>query len=397
MIINILINKKFRVVYAILTICLLSSSFENRELFPTQFLDANDTIVLKTTKQKGKGLFELGFGVLEFKDTTDNFNNKVLFPQHVDSIKRFQLRVDYAKKDHFVELMIGKLKGIPIFIIDENNNKNLADDSIRNLKEIDWKQVEDLIPCEYTIFNGEKIIKDSSWLAIGSFNGRFLLGKREYLTVSFTLGDKDYEIGVSESRNPLSFSYGFYPDVALLNDAGVKKDTLLIKDLLTIGEYVNLNEQYYKIESISKLGDSIILVKEKAFNTIKGTQVGMIAPDFKAVSVLGDTIRKSDIINKKTIIANSCGCGGDSISTDAYFDMVNTFGNDVNIFHVDSNFKKLDRGTHIDSEAPINRDFYEIFRKEYCSRLCYVIGIDGRIIDKFVITDWKNNTINILD
>ncbi|MGF1555230.1 hypothetical protein [Paucihalobacter sp.] len=108
MIINILINKKFRVVYAILTICLLSSSFENRELFPTQFLDGNDTIFLNTTKQKGKGLFELGYGMLEFKDTTDNFNNKVLFPQHIDSIKRFQLRVDYAKKDHFVELIIGR-------------------------------------------------------------------------------------------------------------------------------------------------------------------------------------------------------------------------------------------------------------------------------------------------
>jgi hypothetical protein len=43
-----------------------------------------------------------------------------------------------------------------------------------------------------------------------------------------------------------------------------------------------------------------------------------------------------------------------------------------------------------------NQDFYDKYRMQYCSRICYVIGTDNRIMDKFLITDWKNNLAKIL-
>ena len=41
-------------------------------------------------------------------------------------------------------------------------------------------------------------------------------------------------------------------------------------------------------------------------------------------------------------------------------------------------------------ETAFNRDMYDNYRSAYCSRICYVIGTDSRIIDKFTVTDWKS-------
>ena len=91
------------------------------------------------------------------------------------------------------------------------------------------------------------------------------------------------------------------------------------------------------------------------------------------------------------IIANSCECGGDSISTQAYNDIRKEYGNNIYILRLDSKIDKGLDGLQIDIAEKFNNDIYKKYRNEYCSRICYVIDKNNIIIDKFPIDDWKSN------
>ncbi|OMP29871.1 hypothetical protein [Mangrovimonas sp. DI 80] len=362
------------------------------------FSESNDTISLRLTKQKGSGLFQLGAGSLQFKDTSEVFSYSVKYPKSVDSITRSQLKVDLKEaRDFQVEIIKGYKNGIEVFVVDENNNKDFTDDPIREYKPMDWTDSANLVKCEYLISNGRKTIKDSSWLNIGNSHGRFLIGKREFLMSEFNIGNEMYKIGIVESANPLSFTYGYRPEVALLSHLGKEKDTVYNNDLLALGEFLNFNGKYYRFESISNNGDLAILVRERNFGTKIGTQKGMIAPNFKVLTMSGDTLTNTDLKNKFTVIANSCGCGGDKKSTQAFYEMEEQYRNTLNVLHVDSNIKNTDIGIHINSEEGFNKNFYEAYRKTYCSRLCYVIGNNNRIVDKFNINEWKTKLPQLVE
>ena len=94
-----------------------------------------------------------------------------------------------------------------------------------------------------------------------------------------------YKIGIIEPRNVLSFSYGFQPEIALLSHLGVEKDSLDLYNLAGFGEYLNLNGTHYRFENISNNGDTITLIKDDSFKVKIGTQKGMIAPKFTAITV----------------------------------------------------------------------------------------------------------------
>tara|TARA_R110000868_G_scaffold71713_1_gene209666 strand:+ start:2565 stop:3743 length:1179 start_codon:yes stop_codon:yes gene_type:complete len=355
-----------------------------------QFSSLNDRINISTKKIKGSGLYELGAGSIKLLDTSETFSNPVKYPKNINALKRYQLKIDFNEtKNYNVELLKGIKDGNPIFIVDENYNKDFTDDSIREYKTIDWRKSADLIKCNYLIYNDVKTVKDSSWLNIGDSNGSFMLGKREYLTSKFKIDNEDYEIGIVEPRNPLSFTYGFRTEISILSKSGIKKDSISYSDLITFGEALNLNGNYYRFEKISNNGDFITLIKDKNFKSKIGTQKGMIAPSFEVITMSGDTLTNSDLQDKLTVIANSCGCGGDKESTEAFFEMERTFGKQMTILHVDSDIKMSDIGIHVDSQEKFNKYFYDNYRKEYCSRLCYVIGKDNRILEKFAINKWK--------
>lgn len=364
---------------------------QNKKNIVNQFSSYNDTIVIETQKQKGSGLFQLGAGKLQFKNTSEIFSYAVKYPNDLENLKHHQLKVDFREKKEFnIDIIKANKDNQQVIIVDENNNNDLTDDSIRPYEKFNWNSTENLIKCEYSIFNGKEIVKDSSWLRIGKLNNMFFLGKSEHLLGEFQIDNEEYKIGIIETRNSLSFTYGVNSELTLLSNLGVEKDSISKRDLLKLGEFLNLNGQYYRFEKISNNGELITLVKEKNFMNKIGTQLGMIAPPFEVVTIFGDTIRSSDLNNKITVIANSCGCGGDKKSTDAFYEMEKLFGNKMNILHVDSNIEKPDIGTHIDSEEKFNKDFYNNYRKEYCSRICYVIGKENRIIDKFNVNDWSN-------
>lgn len=379
------------------TLIFMTTSCQKNRSIENRFSSLNDTILIKTKKIKGRGLFELGYGSPQFKDTSETFSNPIKYPKNIKNIKRHQLKVDFReKKNHNVEILLGYKNGNQVFIVDQNNNKDLTDDILRMCENIIWTSPPEIVKCEYLISNGKEMVKDSSWLCIGKGNGKILLGKREHLIGKFSIDNENFEIGVVEPRNPMSFSYGFFPDIAVLSNLGIKKDSIAYSDLMKFGEVLNLNSKYYRFENISNNGDLITLVKDENFKTKIGTQKGMIAPDFNALTISGDTIRSSNLNNKLTVIANSCGCGGDKESTEAYYEMERLLGNTINILHVDSGIEKSDIGIHIDSEVEFNKDFHNNYRKEYCSRICYVIGTDKRIIDKFYINEWKSKITRII-
>ena len=371
---------------------------QKNKIIENQFSSLSDTIFIKTKIIKGNGLFDLGFGHPKFKDTLNTFSNSIVYPKGIKNLKRFQLKTDFKeKKDYNVEILLGNKNNKQVFIVDENNNKDLTDDLVRECEKISWNSPPKSVKCEYLISNGKQIVKESSWLCIGSTKGKILIGKREHLIGQFTIDNENFEIGVAGYRNPMSFTYGFGSKISVLSNLGVKTETLVKSDLMNIGELINLNNKFYRFESISRKGDLITLIKEENFETKIGTQKGIIAPTFEVISIARDTIRSSNLNSKITIIANSCGCGGDKKSTEAFYEMEKSLGKLINILHVDSNLKKSDIGIHIDSEEEFNKNFYNNYRKQYCSRICYVIGMDNRIMDKFNINEWKTKTAKIIN
>lgn len=356
-----------------------------------QFSSSDDTLIIRTEKQKGDGLFSLGVMPLNFKDTIEKFAHRVVYPKQVTNIKRMEMSADFrATEPHYVEIMTGRINDIEVIIVDENNNKDFTDDSIRNINPIKWRTDDDLIKCKYLISNGNEIVMDSSWLRIGTLHDDLWGGRSEHLIADFTLNKENYKIGIIDARL-FGFFYGIYPETAILSHNSETKDTLFQNDILQIGEFLNLDGDYYRFDNVTNNGEFITLIKKVNFSNIIGIQVGMIAPEFTCNTVSSDTLISSKLHDRIMIIANSCGCGGDSLSTLAYYDMRKEYGNNIYILRLDSKIEKGLDGLQIDIAEKFNNDIYKKYRNEYCSRICYVIDKNNRIIDKFPIGDWKSS------
>lgn len=364
-----------------------------------KFLSSNDTLIIRTKRVKGPGLFSLGGNGIVFKDTAQKFQYSVIFPKNISDIKRIQIPTDLQSKEtDFIDIISGLKDNKKIFIVDQNNNKDLTDDSIRVFRKMERHSSKNSIKVKSHLYNGKKKIKASSWVKIGTSNGNILYGRDEHLTAEFSLNQNQYTIGIIDQWSSIAFNYGFNSELALISDNSKIRDTLLNQDLLKKGEYLNLNGDYYRFDNITNNGEYITLIKEADFASKVGTQVGMIAPDFNCVSVKGDTISSYNLRDRVVIVANSCACAGDKLSTEAFFEIRKTFEDKIYILRLDSKIESGLEGWHIDTEEKYNGDIYNRYRKAYCSRISYVIGKNRRIISKFEITDWKSFLLgNIYD
>jgi peroxiredoxin len=160
-------------------------------------------------------------------------------------------------------------------------------------------------------------------------------------------------------------------------------------DYLLLGEVFRLYDEYYRIEDISHNGGELTLIKEHNFENRTGTQVGMKAPEFNCISVDGDTINSITLHDKGIIIVNMCGCGGDTESIEEYNKIKSRYGETFHIFGLDSQFDNETGGVLINTENPYNKEVYEIYRKNYCSRMTYVIGKNRKIRNKFSTKNWQ--------
>jgi len=382
-----------------LFLALVFQSCTESKIIENSFLSSQDTLRIKMSKVQGMGLFLGGAGRADFKDLSNEFANNVTYPEGIDSIQRLELMVDYKPKmdTTYIEILKGIKNGVPVFVVDENYNKDFRDDMVREYKEMDWKSTSSLIKCDYMIFNGEKMVRDSSWLKIGLLGSSLWLGKSEHHKGKLTIDKEEFTVATTEPRNPNSMSYLFDPRIAIISKSKTEKESIGTRDILEQGEVLDFNGKYYRFVGITNDGSFITLVKDLPLAEKTGTQVGMMAPEYSVVSRKGDTLQSKGLQDKITILANSCGCGGDKESTKAVSDIKKQFGDKAHVLQVDTAIKEELNTYQIDTDRAGNEFFYETYRKQYCSRITYVIGKDRRIIDKFKISKWKEALPEILN
>jgi len=384
-------------------------------------------------KIKGKGVFPIGAASLATKDTSEVFFGDIIYPTGIDSMKRIERSVDFVtsryysykrgrnnllkyvnedieynyidttidhpESENYLNIVEGYMNGKRIIIVDENYNKDLSDDSIRKVEEIEWTDPNDFVEFTYPIYNGKEIVYEKSWVGFRTYDGNDMIhwGKFEHIIAEFSLDEKVYKIAIS--RPAYDFVYDYESDAPfvlqfkLLND---QEDTYeyFETDFLQLGQYVKLDNQYYCLENISRDGRELTLVKENDFPSKIGIQVGMKAPEFTCIAENGDTVHSSDLYDKGIIIVNMCGCGGDYESTQAYNDILSEFGEEYHVLGVDSQFFNEPGGILINSENPFNEEFFMNYRQMYCSRATYVIDEGFRVETKFASTDWQAFLVN---
>ena len=392
------------------------------------FSSTNDTLIINTVKQKGLGVFQYSASPLYTKDTSETFITTIIYPTGIENIKRSEKCVDlktyahYAHKkgqaffwdklvedieknridtsvflpevNNYINILEGYVDGKRIIVVDENNNMDLTDDSIRMLEKIEWLNPDHFVECRFPISNGKEIVKEKSWINFKPEEGydELLCGKFEHVVAEFRVDSRQFRIA-SINYGSSDFTYDPYlPPMllfVLLNEEEEKKE-LTGTDYIQLGQFVNLNDQYYCIQDISHNGGQFTLVRENYFSKKVGTQLGMIAPDFICVTENGDTISSMNLKDKGIIVVNMCGCNGDYEIFKAYEDIVSEYGENYHVLGVDSQFSENMSGMLINSENPFNEEFYLNYRQAYCSYVSYVINKEFRIDNKFQTRKWRD-------
>lgn len=372
---------------------------------------SSDTLIIQTEKIKGYGMFPGGGGDINFRDTTEYYKYQVIFPKNLTNIKLSHEIIDSKKydsevanknswnnsifKENSICIMSGNIGNDTVFIVDEDNNKDFRNDSIRLTHDYDWNKPAKLIKIKYKIFNGKEMAEDYGWATIRTrSNNQFVFFVSHHLESTFFIDNQIYQIGAVSGPPYIGFCYDS-PILALTAQNGIKKDTLYESDLLQKGEYLKLKDKYYRFVEISNDGKFITLIKENDFDSKIGTQVGMIAPDFNCKSVDGDSIRFKDYKGKYLLLINVTGCWSPISSyktcmdlTEAYKGKIDLIGIDNSPVFLKNNLKELRlSGNFIDASA--NKTI-QVYRPLFCSRTCFLINPSGRIADKFEIFDWKS-------
>ncbi|MBK7625997.1 MAG: redoxin domain-containing protein [Bacteroidales bacterium] len=388
-----------------------------------------DTLFITTKKIKGYGLFNAASYNLDFVDTIEEKSFRLVYPNNVSDIKVAYELIDFKPtwfgnikmnksdymptflknyypnkfdtlniptlKENSICILSGKKAGEDVFIVDENNNKDFTDDKIRSYRKFDNKSLSDLIPCKYNIYNGTQMAEDSGWINIGVDNSNILVySVAHHLECDFTYDNHSFKIGIINSFPFLRFCFE-NPLIAILSKDELKKDSLNNSDIATTGEYLRLSKSYYYLADISNDGRLVTLVKEKDVSNKIGTQVGFIAPDFNCHSIDGDSIALNDYRGKYLLLINVSACWSEISSYKCFMDLTETFKNKFEFIGIDdspialrNNIKDLEISGRfvIAADNPMIRNTY---RPDICSRTCFLIGPDGRIIDNFEIFDWE--------
>ncbi|MEM6642280.1 MAG: hypothetical protein AAF616_04800 [Bacteroidota bacterium] len=303
-----------------------------------------------------------------------------------------RIPIDPRSELDYIDIIKGQLGSEEVvMIIDQNNNQSFTDDSLFSPPPIDWYSSKNSIPITFLVSNGVDTTQQQSWIRIGSWNGEIIYGSDEHLAALITIDDKIFEFGVIDQ--PLSgyFTYGLNPEIALLSSQSDQNDPVNIRDLIKMDEDLKLNRVYYKFDSINNDGSILRLIKEETFDKKTGTQVGMYASEFEFRSAAGDTVNTLNLHDKPLIIANTCACGGDTKSSQAYFEIKEAYQANAYVLRLDSFSENLSDKWTINMDDEFNKNADIAYRRKYCSRVCFVIGKNQRILDKFLITDWKTN------
>lgn len=306
-----------------------------------QFSSSADTLLIRTCRVKGSGVFEFGGGFLEFQDTANLFDYPIDSPDSLTKILGIRYPVDFKSSIDYIDMISGQLPSKDfVVVVDQNNNQSFRDDTIFSLQPIDWYSSRNSIPVSFLVFDGTDTVQSHSWIKIGYWNGNIICGRDEYLSAYISIDDNHFKVRIIDQPLSGSFTYGLEPQIALLTMEPGKKDSIKLRDLVKKKEYLKLNEVYYKFDSISNSGNYVRLIKEKKFENKIGIQIGMLAPEFTFKSTAGNTVNTSLLHDKPLIIANSCGCGGDTKSSQAYFEIRQAYKGDAYVLRLDADFSE---------------------------------------------------------
>jgi hypothetical protein len=170
----------------------------------------------------------------------------------------------------------------------------------------------------------------------------------------------------------------------------IERDTFLQKDVVGLGDFIQLGEYHYKFDRLYNGNGTLVLIKEPAFTSLTGNQVGMNYPEFKCLTTQGDTLLSADMIkDKPLLIANISGCTSRSYSL--FQDLNNSLKQNLNIIGLEYGVQMDLDETIVDVEIGYNEDVYNNYRQAYSSYDCYLIDTTGRVLDEFSIFDWESN------
>ncbi len=371
-----------------------------------------DTLVLQMTKVKGYGPFSTGSAYLPIRDSAEIkelgwFDIPSKIPEGISDVKfgPYALWMDHPRyfahdsthvhdgslgDTNTMIVMVGSFQEQPVFVVDANHNQDLTDDRYHRLDTFDWKGKNNLILCRYEIPGHSGFGEDSSWANLGSWGSGILMNTAQHFTTPLQLPGGDFELAVRD-RNSMSF-VTLTPQMAVIQENEVRRDTLFTRDLVEIGESVKIGDQYYRFEDFYSGSNTLVLVRDSTFAQRVGVQPGMQAPEFTFLTLTGDTLSSSAFPGKDVLVANVSGCA--SRSFDEYHDLLEKKSDDLVVICLNSGSKAPLQGLVVDVEDSYNEQMYDLFRNAYSSYISYLITDEGLIQDKFKIFDWQENLLS---
>lgn len=298
-----------------------------------------------------------------------------------------------AVKDNSVCFLTGISGQDTIFIVDENNNKDFRDDPIRTINPIDLSGKKGLIKCDYRIFNGKKYVTAINWIAIGRWRFPGLwYASSQHFTTTFSLDKSNYELELYIDNTRFNFDK---PQIAVSGGHGSRRDTVVPGEYVGLNEIIKFKEGVYRFTELTNDGSMITLIKENHYDDITGTQIGVIAPSFVCQTIDGDTISSDEYKGKSYLLVNVSGCGLPPLSYEFYRDLANLYGSKIDMIVIDKSAGALKEiqswnltDKFVNADIPANDEFEKVYRPDYCSWTCFLIGVEGKITDKFSVFDF---------
>lgn len=425
---------KIVISFLFLFLILLGCTAED-EIKPSanSFATAPDTLRLKLQKVKGFGILGYSCTGLKFLDTTETEIPALTIPKEIHDWKVSYISIDnkpffqqaykagrmdslfytnflempellakgkmdtanlLSDSDYYVYILRGQQNGQDVFMVDENSNKDFTDDSIRLVKPLVPKSVSNLVKCKYPIYNDTEFVMDSSWMNIGvSDQGRMSICEAFHHVTTFSIGEKQYKLGVWQYENG-GLTFAWRPTLALLATDSFELDQLSVEHTINRNEYLTLENDHYLFHDITNDGRIITFIKEAHYAQQIGTQKGMLAPAFECVTVDGEMIRSSQIGKSPLLITNLTACGSGTLED--YQAILKASTGKIKVLAMEPHPKESSPGTVVDTENDLNRKFHETYRKDYSSRICYLIGEDRRVLERFHIENWEDRLAQYL-
>ena len=403
----------------------------NSEKIENHFTSSDDTLVIKTSRQKGLGSlgkFLVGAGTLGFSDSADTkYFSKHLIPDNIDNpgiaffpvdfkpyffewhktdeywAERFPAyalsnKIDTLNLPHFLDNHISILTGVqngePVFIVDQNNNQDFRDDTVRKLQNIDWWAKDDLIYCQFMIYDEEQLIDDYSWINVGLSGNRIFCFASQHFIADLLLDNQNYTLELFASHSGIAVEN---PQMIITSELDTITEAIANNETIKIREFIKLNGEYYQFANITNDGSNITLIRERNFEKQIGLQPGMIAPKFKARTITGDTISLNDFKGEYVLLVNHTSCRSEISTYQHHKEISDVYKGKVRFIGIDNSYKEtlLTQIKNLDLPGEFliaeneNPEVEKHYRPDFSSRTCFLICPEGRVIERFNISFWK--------